>query len=174
MLLPVVHVHTPTLRVIAGGLTMPCQIGKHGVCAAEDKREGDGKTPLGRYPLRAGYFRPDRVDASSSALPMLALSPASGWCDDPADPAYNRPVSHPYPASAEQLWREDGLYDLIISIGHNDAPVVPGLGSAIFWHCAKWDEAGAMKPTLGCVAMARDDLLALLPLLAPTTVLDIL
>ena len=78
------------------------------------------------------------------------------------DPAYNRPVRHPHGFSAEHLWRQDGLYDVVIVLGHNDAPPVPKLGSAIFLHC--WRDGA---PTEGCVAMAREDLLALLVELAP-------
>ena len=56
------------------------------------------------------------------------------------------------------MWRADGLYDIVCILAHNDAPPVPGLGSAIFLHLAKPDYA----PTEGCVALARGDLEALL------------
>ena len=56
------------------------------------------------------------------------------------------------------MWREDSLYDLVLILGHNDDPIVPGAGSAIFMHVAS-PEYG---PTEGCVALARDDLLELL------------
>ncbi len=81
-----------------------------------------------------------------------------GWCDDPADPEYNRPVKLPYPASAEAMWREDGAYDIVVILGHNDNPVVPGLGSAIFLHLCK----PGLPPTQGCIAVERADLEALL------------
>ena len=82
----------------------------------------------------------------------------AGWCDDPADPFYNRPILTPYRASHEKLWREDHVYDLIVPLGYNDHPVIPGKGSAIFLHVARQDYA----PTEGCVACALPDLLALL------------
>jgi L,D-peptidoglycan transpeptidase YkuD (ErfK/YbiS/YcfS/YnhG family) len=91
------------------------------------------------------------------------LWPSDGWVDEPADANYNRPVSLPYPASAEQMWREDGLYDALVVIGYNIEPVVPGAGSAIFLHIATPDFA----PTAGCVAVERETLLGLLPLLGP-------
>ncbi|HEY5346811.1 MAG TPA: hypothetical protein VIJ72_01360, partial [Rhizomicrobium sp.] len=81
-----------------------------------------------------------------------------GWCDAPGDPSYNRPVRLPYPASAEQLWREDHVYDIIVVLGFNDDPVIAGKGSAIFLHLAKPDYA----PTAGCVALALPDMLAAL------------
>jgi len=58
----------------------------------------------------------------------------------------------------EDLWRDDHLYDLVVVVGHNDDPPVPGLGSAIFIHLRRDDHG----PTAGCVAFARDDLLDLL------------
>ena len=54
----------------------------------------------------------------------------------PQDRNYNRPVQHPYPASAEHMWRPDGLYDLVVVMGYNDRPRITGRGSAVFMHVA--------------------------------------
>lgn len=156
-----------TLR--AFGRVIPCAIGRGGACAAEDKSEGDGMTPRGRWPIRAMLLRADRVAIPQMRLPWRRVRPADGWSDDPADPAYNRPVAHPHRFSAERLWRDDGLYDAIVVLGHNDGPPVPGAGSAIFLHC--WNDGA---PTEGCVAVAREELLALLPRLAAGDVVEIL
>jgi L,D-peptidoglycan transpeptidase YkuD (ErfK/YbiS/YcfS/YnhG family) len=123
-----------------------------------DKREGDGGTPAGIWPLREVLYRPDRLAMPVTRLPVRPLQPYDGWCDAPGDARYNKPVRLPYPASAEQLWRGDHLYDLIVVVGYNDAPVVPGKGSAIFLHLARSDYA----PTAGCVAFARRHLLSIL------------
>ena len=96
-------------------------------------------------------------------MPLSGIAQDDGWCDAPGDPAYNRPVKLPYSASAERLWREDHLYDIIVVLGFNDDPVVAGKGSAIFLHLAKADYA----PTAGCVALALDDMLAALAQLKP-------
>jgi L,D-peptidoglycan transpeptidase YkuD (ErfK/YbiS/YcfS/YnhG family) len=136
-------------------------VGRAGVKA--DKHEGDGATPAGTYPLVSILYRPDRIAAPLSALPVNRLAPSDGWVDDPADANYNRPVSLPYPASAEQMWREDGLYDALVVIGYNMEPVVLGAGSAIFLHIATPDFA----PTAGCIAVEREVLLGLLSLLGP-------
>lgn len=37
-----------------------CALGKGGVIAAADKREGDGKSPLGTWGIRRVLFRPDK------------------------------------------------------------------------------------------------------------------
>lgn len=133
-----------------------CALGRGGVRI--DKREGDGATPAGRFSLRRVLYRADRLPAPATALPVAPLAPTDGWCDDPADPLYNRPVQLPYTARHERLWRADGLYDIIVVVGHNDAPVVPGLGSAIFMHLASAD----YRPTHGCVALALPDLWGIL------------
>ena len=140
-----------------------CALGPAGMAAAPLKREGDGATPIGAWPIRKVYYRPDRGEAPATALPAQALKPGDGWCDAPEDPAYNRPVTLPYPASAEPMWREDEVYDLVVVLGHNDDPPTPGLGSAIFLHIARPD----YPPTQGCVALARNDLEALLAMAQP-------
>ncbi|WP_448582080.1 L,D-transpeptidase family protein [Thermaurantiacus sp.] len=129
---------------------------------ADRKREGDGATPAAAMPVRAALLRPDRDLVPPPQLPWRWLRPADGWSDDPADPAYNQPVLHPHPFSAERLWRDDELYDVILVLGWNDRPVVPGRGSAIFWHVAHPD----FRPTEGCLATERSVLLHWLPRLS--------
>ncbi len=146
----------PDGRLEFGGQSYRCALGRGGV--RSDKVEGDGATPVGRYPLRRLLYRPDRLARPDCRLPVGELEPDDGWCDDPADPAYNKAVKFPYAASAECLWREDHLYDLIVVLGHNDDPVVPGRGSAIFMHIA----APGYGATEGCVALSQDDLLSIL------------
>ena len=145
-----------TWRAAFGARAWRCAVGPAGVTA--DKHEGDGATPVGRFPLRRVLYRPDRVALPDTVLPVVPLSPEDGWCDDPADAAYNGPVRLPYGASHERLWRDDGIYDVIVVLGHNDDPPVPGQGSAIFLHVARDDYA----PTQGCVALALPDLLTVL------------
>jgi L,D-peptidoglycan transpeptidase YkuD (ErfK/YbiS/YcfS/YnhG family) len=128
-----------------------------------DKREGDHASPAGTYKLLYGFYRPDRTAWPKTDLPLTALRPDFGWCDAPDDPHYNTLVTLPYPASTELLWRDDGLYDLIVVIGYNTDPVVPGKGSAIFLHVARPDFSG----TEGCIAIEGKELMALLGLLGP-------
>jgi L,D-peptidoglycan transpeptidase YkuD (ErfK/YbiS/YcfS/YnhG family) len=138
--------------------TAPCALGRGGVIAESAKREGDGATPAGRFALRRVLWRPDRAAAPKTALPSKTISEDEGWCDDPARPEYNRPVRLPFAGSAERLWRDDELYNVVVVLGHNDAPPQPGRGSAIFLHVAR----AGFNPTEGCVAMAEGDLRALL------------
>ena len=143
------------------GHRVRCALGRGGVRL--DKREGDGATPIGCFPLRRVFYRRDRITPPPTALAVAPIEPDDGWCDDPTQPAYNQPVRLPFAGSHERLWREDGLYDLLAVIGWNDDPVVPGLGSAIFLHVARPDYA----PTEGCVAVALGDLSELLAACRP-------
>ncbi len=122
------------------------------------KREGDGATPVGAWPLREVFYRPDRVARPRTRLPVTPLRRDDGWCDDPADRNYNRRVRLPYPAGHERLWREDHLYDLVVVLGYNDRPRACGKGSAIFMHLA----TRGFGPTEGCIALRETDLRRLL------------
>ncbi|MCH8861972.1 MAG: L,D-transpeptidase family protein [Proteobacteria bacterium] len=141
----------------------PCALGRGGVLPASRKREGDGASPAGLYPLLGLYYRADRLDLPEmrheSALPAQKIAPHLGWCDDPGCDSYNSAVNLPHPGSAESLMRGDSLYDLLVVLGHNQNPAVPGRGSAIFLHVARDD----FSPTQGCVAIAREALLEILP-----------
>jgi L,D-peptidoglycan transpeptidase YkuD (ErfK/YbiS/YcfS/YnhG family) len=147
--------------------TTRAAVGRSGVRA--DKREGDGATPTGTFPLLFGLYRADRVIPPASNLPMKPLQRADAWVDDPADPKYNQLVSAPYPARVEKLWREDELYDVLIVIGYNINPTVPGAGSAIFLHIARPNFSG----TEGCVAVSREALLQLVALIGPSSTITI-
>lgn len=151
------------LRVISetelefDGRIYRCAIGKNGF--TRQKIEGDNCTPIGIFPLRECWWRADRLpQAPTTLLPLRATSQNDGWCDEPTDTYYNRHVKLPFAASHEKLWRDDGVYDVIVPLGYNDDPVEPGKGSAIFMHVAKPGYAG----TEGCVALALPDLLNIL------------
>jgi L,D-peptidoglycan transpeptidase YkuD (ErfK/YbiS/YcfS/YnhG family) len=125
--------------------------------------EGDGITPIGSWPVREIFYRADRIAKPDVQLPLRTIAPDDGWCDAPDDVNYNRLVKLPYAASAESMWRDDHLYDLVAVLGFNDDPVVAGAGSAIFLHVAKPGYAN----THGCVALHADDALAALAQLRP-------
>ena len=135
--------------------SITCAIGRDGISTA--KREGDGATPAGTFPLREAFYRPDRITGLVSLLPVREIAPDDGWCDAPDDSAYNQHVRLPYPSSAEALWRQDRLYDIVVVVGYNDNPPQPGLGSAIFVHLMHPEGT----PTEGCVALAKEDLMHL-------------
>lgn len=73
-----------------------CALGKSGVRG--DKAEGDGATPAGRFFLRRVFYRSDRISRPETGLPVRAISPRDGFCDDPGHADYNPPdYSRPRP-----------------------------------------------------------------------------
>ena len=144
-----------------------CVLGRSGM--RTDKHEGDGATPTGAFLLRRVLYRADRVPHIKTELPSAVIARDDGWCDASGETRYNQPVKLPYPASAENMWRDDGLYDVVVVLGHNDDPVIADAGSAIFMHVAP--ENGG--PTAGCIALAREDLLKVLEIAKPGATIEI-
>lgn len=139
-------------------------VGRSGI--AEKRAEGDGVSPIGCWPIRRVLYRADKLGTVPvSVFPTAAIAADDGWCDAPDHPDYNRPVKLPFEASHEELWRRDDLYDIVVVLGQNDDPVVPGAGSAIFLHVA----SPGYGATAGCAALSRDDLLDFLALARPDT-----
>jgi L,D-peptidoglycan transpeptidase YkuD (ErfK/YbiS/YcfS/YnhG family) len=154
-------------RLHAGGLALPCALGPAGVKRL--KREGDGATPAGRFRLLDAYWRADRAPRPRLFLPLAAIRPGDLWCDDPGAALYNRPARAPLKAGCEQMRRADRLYDVVVTLDHNQRPRVRGLGSAIFFHIAR----EGFAPTQGCVAIAPEAMRRLLPRLSRRAVLVI-
>lgn len=150
-----------------GGRVFPCALGRSGTGIA--KREGDGKTPLGRFALLSAMIRHDRVGPRSARLPLKRIRAGSGWCDAPGHRRYNRPVDLPFTASHEKLKRDDHLYDCLVVMDYNITCRLSCGGSAIFFHLAKPDYG----PTEGCVAIARSHMLRLWPHLTGATTITV-
>ena len=147
-------------RLTAGSLVLSCVLGPAGL--TRSKREGDGATPVGTFALRGGFFRADRGPRPPASQPLRATRRQDGWCDDPRDTRYNRPLVLPTRAGHERMWREDRLYDLGLVIDYNVTRPRKGRGSAIFLHVMHPEG----RPTAGCIALRPDDLRRLLPRLA--------
>jgi L,D-peptidoglycan transpeptidase YkuD (ErfK/YbiS/YcfS/YnhG family) len=145
-----------------GHFTLPCALGAGGIRAI--KREGDNATPRGLMKITGGYCDP-RAKRRTGAS-WLEPSPTKlGWCDDPSDRNYNRPVPLPYRASHEILVREDGLYGICVVLDWNTRPRIRNRGSAIFLHVA----APQLQPTQGCIALKRGGLEKLIRRIGPGT-----
>jgi L,D-peptidoglycan transpeptidase YkuD (ErfK/YbiS/YcfS/YnhG family) len=147
------------IRVLSSGKIIwdnkehQCALGIGGVVMG--KKEGDGATPAGCFAIREVMYRSDRIVKPKTNIPISELRENDGWCNEGDDPNYNKKVALPYPAIHEALWRVDDLYDIIVVLGYNDAPVEKFKGSAIFMHIAKPD----YQPTIGCIALAKEDLI---------------
>jgi len=149
--------------LIAGALTLPVAIGRNGVKA--DKREGDGATPRGVFHLRRLWWRAERHPRPTTLLPTRQIAPDDGWCEEPSDRRYNRPIKLAPGRAGDRLARADALYDFIIELDHNTRPRIAGRGSAVFVHAAR----PGFAPTAGCVALELRTLRRLLARLSPRT-----
>lgn len=156
-------------RLIAGGLALPCALGRSGLRPAPLKREGDGTTPTGCFRILRQWRRPDRWRILAPGWPARRIGPADGWCENPGDRRYNRPVRLAPGEAHDRLWREDRLYDLVLELDHNARPRIAGRGSAVFVHLCR----PGRTATAGCVALDPADLRRLLPRLARRTAIEI-
>ncbi|HRY76846.1 MAG TPA: L,D-transpeptidase family protein [Candidatus Paceibacterota bacterium] len=144
-------------KAVFNGKEYNCAIGKNGV--TDDKKESDGMTPIGCFPLREVFYRPDRIAKPKTGLPISEINKGDGWCNDVNLAEYNQKIKLPFNGSYEELWhKEDNLYDVVVVMGYNDNPIISGKGSTIFLHIARPE----FTPTLGCVAFRKEDLLEIL------------
>jgi L,D-peptidoglycan transpeptidase YkuD (ErfK/YbiS/YcfS/YnhG family) len=147
----------------AGPRTLPVALGRGGIKA--NKREGDGSTPRGTFRLVRLWWRADRHPRPATLLPVRRIGADDGWCEDPADRRYNRPVKRTPDSRADRLARSDDLYDFIIELDHNTRPRIAGRGSAVFIHAVR----PGFAPTAGCIALRLPALRRLLANLGPRT-----
>ncbi len=141
---------------------MDAAIGRNDFALDQQKREGDGKTPSGVYPLKLTFGYDESVQTK---MPYRQTLPDDVWVDDPDSPDYNRWVKlkDTQAVSFERMRRDDDLYKYGVIIEYNTDPVIRGNGSAIFLHV--WKCAG--MPTAGCVAVAEENMLKILKWLNP-------
>jgi L,D-peptidoglycan transpeptidase YkuD (ErfK/YbiS/YcfS/YnhG family) len=154
-------------RLVAGNLVLPCALGRAGT--THRKREGDGASPVGCFPLLQAFYRADHGRRLRTGLKLQPLHRTDGWCDDVADRRYNTRIALPCSSSHEEMWRADHLYDVVVDIGWNRGPIVRGRGSAIFLHLAR----PGFEPTAGCVAVEKRMIRRLMERIGPRTRLEI-
>ena len=133
-----------------------CAIGKRGITSK--KIEGDEKTPKGTFTFKSIFYRKDRISNIKSSLKKNIIKKNMGWCDDSASKHYNKLIKFPFNSSAEKLWLKSKVYDVIIIINYNLNPAMKNRGSAIFVHIARKN----YRPTKGCIAITRKDIILLI------------
>ena len=143
-----------------------CAIGKNRL--KKNKIEGDGSTPIGKFKLLNLYYRKDKIKYIKTNLNKIFIKKNLGWCDDVKSKFYNKPISINKNIKHEKMFRHDKKYDLIIVLDYNFKKPILGKGSAIFIHITN-----DYKPTAGCIALKKKDLLILLKLISKNTFLKI-
>jgi L,D-peptidoglycan transpeptidase YkuD (ErfK/YbiS/YcfS/YnhG family) len=133
------------------------------------KREGDGKSPMGVYPLvRAWGYLP--ADSVRTSFPYERTT-SSLICVDEARSEHYAMVLDRGQVSAsvdslpshEDMLRRDDLYKYVILIGYNTPNAVPGAGSCIFLHVWR----GEKSSTSGCTAVGEENIVRMLGWLDP-------
>lgn len=143
-----------------------CAIGKKGL--KFKKTEGDKTTPKGTFSLGKVYYRSDRIDKPKCRLLTKKITRNMGWCDDPLNRNYNKEINLNEKNKGEKLFRKDKIYDLLIVINYNTKINKSNKGSAIFLHLTK-----NYKPTIGCIAISKTDMLVLLKVINRKTKIKI-
>ena len=145
-----------------------CSIGKNGL--TKNKKEGDKKTPKGKFEIEKLYFRKDRINKPETLLKCVEIKKDMGWCDDENYPLkYNKLIKINKKIRHEKLKRKDHKYDLLIPIKYNFKKPIPGLGSCIFIHLT--DD---YKPTDGCISLKKKDFLIMAKIIKKNSKIKIL
>ncbi len=123
------------------------------------KKEGDGKSPAGVFPLGIVFSYHDLKDLK---MPFKRVDTLCHCVDDTASSYYNTLVvadtaKRSY-NSFEYMKRKDDFYEYGVWVLYNSHPVVAGNGSCIFIHIWKDERSG----TSGCTAMSKENILKLI------------
>ena len=144
----------------AGMRTSGC-VGRNGVTSPDYKREGDGCTPTGLYPVGLGFYIPSMPN---SGLDMFQVTQDTYWVDDPNSQYYNQRVEGTENKdwkSAEHMINYTRQYQYGFVVDYNRDPIVKGKGSAIFFHVST-------TSTAGCIATSESMVLSYLARLDKT------
>ena len=115
--------------------------------------EGISATPQGLYTIGSAFYQ---GDAPYTGLPSFAITEDTYWIDDPDRDDYNtRHVGADGSGHGEAM-AEIPSYQYGFVINYNTPPTGYARGSAIFFHISH------DSPTLGCVAVDEDMVLAYL------------
>jgi L,D-peptidoglycan transpeptidase YkuD (ErfK/YbiS/YcfS/YnhG family) len=161
------HIFVKNKKLIINDYKVKCAIGKRGI--GVKKKEGDYITPKGKFKIKSVLYRKDRISNFKANINKFVIKKNMGWCDDPKSKAYNKLIKFPYNYSAEKLYRNDNIYDIILVLNFNTNPVRKNKGSAIFIHVAKRN----YNSTKGCVALHKRHLLKIIKKIKKRTIINI-
>ncbi|MDP0398327.1 L,D-transpeptidase family protein [Tsukamurella strandjordii] len=135
---------------------VPGKVGQQGIGEGKD---GVPRTPFGVFRLDLAFGRQDNP---GTTLPYTKVTNQHWWDGNVNSPTYDRMVvqaASPGPES-ENLYDMGPVYDYAVHFDNNPTHT-PGKGGAMFLHVTDGN------PTLGCVAISREGMIALLKWLSP-------
>ena len=161
------HIKLINKKLSFSNYKVKCAIGKRGI--SKIKKEGDNRTPKGKYKFKTLLYRKDRVNLIKTSIKKKIITKNMGWCDDPKSNYYNKLIKYPFKYSSEKLYKKNNTYDIILVINYNLNPTISGKGSAIFLHIATKN----YKPTKGCIAISKKNMKLILKYIKKETVIII-
>ena len=157
----------PVVPVVVGASGLAWGADALGTPTDPHKREGDGRSPAGIFPLDSAFGFAPRGAMSWVKLPYLPLAGSTECVDDTASVHYNSVVDRDHVPrvdwSSSEHMRRIAQYQVGVVVGYNTRPVTTGHGSCIFLHI--WNGPGSS--TAGCTAFPRADVESLLAWLDP-------
>ncbi|MDD5656203.1 MAG: L,D-transpeptidase family protein [Elusimicrobia bacterium] len=144
-------------------------IGQHPPQGRPRKREGDLRSPAGRFRIGTIYGNFPELPAGAKGWPYVQKTERDAWIDDPKLPGYNHfvrvPEGRPLPDwfASQKMSLDTPVLEWLVHIEHNYPDAIPGRGSALFMH--KWH--GENDATSGCVALPPEKLEELMRWLDP-------
>tara|TARA_B100001142_G_C14279053_1_gene634123 strand:- start:707 stop:1207 length:501 start_codon:yes stop_codon:yes gene_type:complete len=144
-----------------------CAVGKKGI--GIKRKEGDLITPIGNYKIKFILYRKDRIKKIKSSLKKVIIKKNMGWCDDPKSKKYNQLIYLPSNYKYEKLFRSKNVYDVVLVLNYNMAPIKKNKGSAIFIHVASRN----FRKTEGCIAIKKNNLLKMIEQIKTNTKIKI-
>jgi D-alanyl-D-alanine dipeptidase len=138
------------------GVEMPDKRNKTDI-ERDYKKEGDGKSPIGVFPLTSAFGTIDKPEFVK--LPYTKLEKWTECVDDAKSFHYNKIVNRMQVGifdwkSSEKMLEIGEQYDLGVFVAYNSNPVIKARGSCIFLHIWKDEKSG----TEGCTAMSRENI----------------
>jgi len=131
-----------------------------------NRREGDGTTPIGTFPITPRMY--GNAPNPGVSFRYTRLRCGDWWVEDPRSRAYNTfqrvgcGVKPPFKVTTPDMSKSPHAYAYLAVIGFNMSPAVPGRGSGIFLHVQ------VHNSTNGCVSLPRPQLLRVLRWLRPS------
>jgi len=156
------------MKAVIGKSGMAWGLGLHPPnLVGPQKKEGDLRTPAGAFSIGKSYgYKPPTHFRLGIAYEQSA--PGLVCVDDPGSRQYNRIVAqtelHDW-TSAEDMRRNDDLYELLFVVEHNKAGRFKEKGSCIFFHI--WENS--RSATAGCTALSRKNLAFIVNWLDPAS-----